>query len=107
MVACRRPPETIGPRPRATPQHQSLPPRSNPRSQWPPRIIAARAAVPLAVDLATAASLVPPDPNVASVPSSHPSLLRCCDDQLNSPSSGAVGVVAPSRLADAGFRATK
>src|SRR4051812_44095097 len=85
-VACRPPPGTSGPPPRATRRPLSPRPRSTDPPQSPPRTAAGSPAAPRLVGQATPATrLVAPDPSAVSQPSSQPPPSRCCDDNLNPP----------------------
>src|SRR4051812_49853736 len=85
-VACRPPPGTSGPPPRATRRPRSPRPRSTDPPQSPPRTAAGSPAAPRLVGQATPATrLVAPDPSAVSQPSSQPPPSRCCDDHLNPP----------------------
>src|SRR3954469_3225268 len=85
-VACRPPPGTSGPPPRATRRPRSPRPRSTDPPQSPPRTAAGSPAAPRLVGQATPATrLVAPDPSAVSQPSSQPPLSRCCDGHLNPP----------------------
>src|SRR5215210_3445455 len=84
MVACRPPPETSGPPPRATHRPRSPPPHSTDPPRSPPRTAAGSHAAPRLIGQATAVTqLVVPDPSAVSQPSSQPPPSRCCDDSLN------------------------
>src|SRR3982751_4910771 len=83
-VACRPPPGTSGPPPRATHRPLSPRPRSTDPPQSPPRTAAGSPAAPRLVGQATPATrLVAPDPSAVPQPSSQPPPSRCCDDHLN------------------------
>src|SRR5215213_3737999 len=83
-VACRPPPGTSGPPPRATHRPRSPRPRSTDPPRSPPRTAAGSHAAPRLVGQAAAATqLVVPDPSAVSQPSSQPPPSRCCDDSLN------------------------
>src|SRR3982751_5151222 len=83
-VACRPPPGTSGPPPRATHRPLSPRPRSTAPPQSPPRTAAGSPAAPRLVGQATPATrLVAPDPSAVPQPSSQPPPSRCCDDHLN------------------------
>ncbi len=84
-MPCRLPPETTGSRPPATPRRRPPRPHSSVPPQSPPRTGAAPHAAQPRVGLASAVWLVRPAPNAASVSSSQPLPVRCCDDRLNSP----------------------
>src|SRR4051794_3708831 len=85
-VACRPPPGTSGPPPRATRRPLSPRPRSTDPPQSPPRTAAGSPAAPRLVGQAIPATrLVAPDPSAVSQPSSQPPPSRCCDDHLNPP----------------------
>src|SRR3954469_13881286 len=85
-VACRPPPGTSGPPPRATRRPLSPRPRSTDPPQSPPRTAAGSPAAPRLGGQATPATwLVAPDPSAVSQPSSQPPPSRCCDDNLNPP----------------------
>src|SRR4051794_19060574 len=87
-VACRPPPGTSGPPPRATRRPLSPRPRSTDPPQSPPRTAAGSPAAPRLVGQATPATrLVAPDLSAVSQPSSQPPPSRCCDDPLNPPCS--------------------
>src|SRR5438477_3462146 len=84
-LPCRLPPETTVSHPPATPRRQPPRPRSCVPPQSPPRTGAAPHAAAPRGGRASVVWLVLPAPNTASVSSSLPPLVRCCDDRLNSP----------------------
>src|SRR5215213_1116766 len=85
-VACRPPPGTSGPPPRATHRPRSPPSHSTDPPRSPPRTAAGSPVEPRLVGQAAAATrLVVPDPSAVSQPSSQPPPSRCCDDHLNAP----------------------